>query len=43
MDEYDRLQGKLADLFTGYLDKLRNLEYLEHELEQYNKQREEVL
>ena len=43
MDEYDRLQENLQELFTRYLDKLRNLEYLEHELEQYNRQREEVL
>ena len=33
MDEYERLENELEKLYTIYIDKFRNLEYLEHELD----------
>ena len=33
MDEYEQLQGKMQDLYTKYLERHRNLEYLESQLE----------
>lgn len=35
MDEYERLEVELARLYEYYVQKYRNLDYLEHELEQY--------
>lgn len=35
MDEYERLQGELQMLYNVYLDRFRNLEYLEAQLEQH--------
>lgn len=35
MDEYERLQGELQILYAQYLDRFRNLEFLENELEMY--------
>lgn len=37
MDEYERLEGELARLYEVYIQKYRNLDFLEHELEQYAK------
>jgi clusterin-associated protein 1 len=36
MDEYERLEKDLIKLHTVYIDRLRNLEYLENELEVIN-------
>jgi len=36
MDEYDRLERELEKLYNVYLDKFRNLDYLEHELDVFN-------
>ena len=33
MDEYEQLQAKMQDLYTKYLERHRNLEYLESQLE----------
>ena len=32
MDEYERLEAQLEQLYTVYLERFRNLDYLEHEL-----------
>lgn len=43
MDEFDRLQEELQNLFSEYLEKHRNLDYLENELELYNRKQQEQL
>ena len=37
MDEYERLEQELERFYALYVDKYRNLDYLEHELDLYNK------
>lgn len=37
MDEYEKLEGELADEYNIYLEKFRNLDYLEHELDMHSK------
>jgi clusterin-associated protein 1 len=37
MDEYEKLEKELQGFHKVYLEKFRNLEFLEHELEEYNK------
>jgi clusterin-associated protein 1 len=41
MDEYEKLQGDLQGLFTTYMEKFRNLEWLESQLEQHNRKEQE--
>jgi clusterin-associated protein 1 len=36
MDEYIRLEKELERLYTIYLEKFRNLDYLEHQMDRYN-------
>lgn len=43
MEEYERQERELEKLYNEYLEKFRNLDYLEHELDIYNKQEEEKL
>lgn len=43
MEEYERLQQELAQLQETYVNKYRNLDYLENELEAYNKIEDEKL
>jgi clusterin-associated protein 1 len=37
MDEYEKLEKDLVRHYDGYLERFRNLEYLEHELDVYHK------
>ncbi len=37
MDEYEKLEGELAEEYEIYLEKFRNLDYLEHELDLHSK------
>ena len=41
MDEYEALEKELQKLYTVYVEKYRNLDYLEHELDRYRKLEEE--
>ncbi|PRP84688.1 hypothetical protein PROFUN_07938 [Planoprotostelium fungivorum] len=41
MDEYDRIEIELQKQYRLYLEKFKNLEYLENELEQYNRSEQE--
>ena len=41
MDDVERLEKELQRHYDVYLEKYRNLDYLEHELEKYNKHEEE--
>ncbi len=41
MDEYERMEKDLMKLHQVYLERLRNLEYLENELELYNRNEQE--
>jgi len=41
MDEYEKLEEELHDLFREYLERYRNLDYIESQLEQFNKQEQE--
>ncbi|KAK9806266.1 hypothetical protein WJX72_007825 [[Myrmecia] bisecta] len=41
MDEYERLQEEMQGLFTVYLERFRNLEYLEGQLSQHREAQEE--
>lgn len=43
MGEYEKLQGDLQGLFTTYMEKFRNLEWLESQLEQHNRKEQERL
>ena len=43
MDEYERLESELAEEYETYVERFRNLDYLEHELDVYNKVREPCL
>ena len=43
MEEYERLEQELAALQETYVNKYRNLDYLESELETYNRIEEEKL
>ena len=40
-DEYDRQEQELERLYQAYLEKFRNLEYLEHQMDLYTQQEEE--
>ncbi|CAN0062835.1 unnamed protein product, partial [Discosporangium mesarthrocarpum] len=42
-DELDKLEGELRRFYEVYMDRFRNLDYLEHELEQYHKLEQEEL
>lgn len=37
MEEYERLEQQLEGLYQVYIEKYRNIDYLENELEKYNK------
>ena len=37
MDEYEKLEVELQKQYDVYMEKHRNLTYLEHQLEEYNK------
>ncbi|KAJ8319193.1 hypothetical protein KUTeg_004284 [Tegillarca granosa] len=37
MDEYEKLEEELQKLYDSYLNKFRNLTYLEQQLEEYNR------
>mmetsp|Transcript_3464 Transcript_3464/g.3809 ORF Transcript_3464/g.3809 Transcript_3464/m.3809 type:complete len:408 (-) Transcript_3464:146-1369(-) len=41
MDEYERMEQELERLYAKYLEKFRNLDYLEHELDLYSQAEEE--
>lgn len=43
MEEYERLEQELASLQETYVNKYRNLDYLENELEAFNRIEEEKL
>ena len=38
MDEYLRLEKELERLYVIYLEKFRNLDYLEHQMDRYNQE-----
>lgn len=37
MDEYEKLEGDLAKQYEVYVEKHRNLSYLEHQLQEHDK------
>ena len=37
MDEYEKLEVELSKQYEVYMEKHRNLSYLEHQLEEYHK------
>jgi len=43
MDEFEKLEKELEKYYTVYIEKFRNVEYLEHQLEQYNQAEQEKL
>ena len=43
MDEYEKLERELQKQYTVYLERFRNLDYLQNELEMYNKSEKEKL
>ena len=43
MDEFEKLEKELSKIYGTYVEKFRNVEYLEHQLEQYNKEEQEKL
>ena len=36
LDEYEKLEQELEKFYSLYIDKFRNLDYLEHQLDEYN-------
>lgn len=40
MEEYERLEQELEGMYQIYIEKYRNIDYLEQELEKYNKTEE---
>merc|ERR1711988_1140954 len=43
MDEFEKLEKELEKYYGVYIEKFRNVEYLEHQLEQYNQAEQEKL
>merc|ERR1711990_619639 len=43
MDEFEKLEKDLSGIYDAYVQKFRNVEYLEHQLEQYNQAEQEKL
>jgi len=43
MDEFEKLEKELEKYYGVYIEKFRNVEYLEHELERYNQEEQEKL
>jgi len=43
MDEFEKLEKELSKIYSTYVEKFRNVEYLEHQLEQYNQAEQEKL
>merc|ERR1711907_559238 len=43
MDEFEKLEKELEKIYGSYVEKFRNVEYLEHQLEQYNQAEQEKL
>eukprot|EP00281_Chroomonas_sp_CCMP1168_P018137 CAMPEP_0206221106 /NCGR_PEP_ID=MMETSP0047_2-20121206/5232_1 /ASSEMBLY_ACC=CAM_ASM_000192 /TAXON_ID=195065 /ORGANISM="Chroomonas mesostigmatica_cf, Strain CCMP1168" /LENGTH=326 /DNA_ID=CAMNT_0053643807 /DNA_START=72 /DNA_END=1049 /DNA_ORIENTATION=+ len=41
MDEYEKLEEELQDMYRDYLERYRNLDYIESQLEAHNKQEQE--
>lgn len=37
MEEYERLENDLEKIYEVYIEKFRNLDYLEHQLDLFNK------
>ncbi|EGD80220.1 hypothetical protein PTSG_10898 [Salpingoeca rosetta] len=43
MDEYEKLEAELAKTYETYIEKFRNISYLEQELEQHNRTEQDKL
>ncbi|CAD7957465.1 unnamed protein product [Amoebophrya sp. A25] len=43
MDEYEKLEEELAKVYDSYVQRFRNLDYLEYELDHLNKEEEEKM
>jgi len=43
MDEFEKLEKELEKIYGSYVEKFRNVEFLEHQLEQYNQAEQEKL
>merc|ERR1711988_1371475 len=43
MDEFEKLEKELSKIYSTYVEKFRNVQYLEHQLEQYNQAEQEKL
>eukprot|EP00771_Trimastix_marina_P000816 gnl/Trimastix_PCT/1849.p1 GENE.gnl/Trimastix_PCT/1849~~gnl/Trimastix_PCT/1849.p1 ORF type:complete len:430 (-),score=137.21 gnl/Trimastix_PCT/1849:41-1330(-) len=43
MDEYDRIEAELKHMYAAYVERFRNLDYLEHELEQITHREQEQI
>merc|ERR1712070_941720 len=43
MDEFEKLEKELVKIYGTYVEKFRNVEYLEHQLEQYNQAEQDKL
>lgn len=43
MDEYEKLEKDLVKHYEGYLERFRNLDFLEHELDVYHKTEQQKL
>jgi hypothetical protein len=41
MDEYERLEAQLQQLYVSYAEKLRNLSYLEHRAQKFRRKEQE--
>ncbi|TPX71732.1 hypothetical protein SpCBS45565_g00890 [Spizellomyces sp. 'palustris'] len=41
MDEYERIEADLTNLYETYMERFRNLTYLEQQLDEYNRQEQD--
>jgi clusterin-associated protein 1 len=42
MDEYERIEAEIAKSYTAYMQKYRNLTYIEHQLDSHSKMEQDV-
>lgn len=42
MDEYERIEADLFTVYDSYITKFRNLAFLEHQLDEHNREEQEI-
>ncbi len=42
MDEYEKVEVELVKLYEAYMEKYRNLSYLEQQLDEFNREEQDL-